>query len=233
MKHGKRYRKASELIDKTKTYSLTEAVGLIKKTATAKFDETVNVSVKLGVDPKHSDQMVRSTVVLPHGTGKTVKVAVIAKGEKEREARDAGADLVGGSELIEDIQKGNLNFDALITTPDMMKDVSKLGKLLGPKGLMPNPKAGTVTFEVGNAVKDVKRGKVEFRVDGGSIVHLSLGRKSFSEQALVENIASFFEILFKVKPATAKGQYLISAYVSSTMGPSVQLNVHDVANLYR
>ncbi|MBI5418161.1 50S ribosomal protein L1 [Candidatus Poribacteria bacterium] len=233
MKHGKRYRKASELIDRNKTYSLTEAVSLIKKTATAKFDETVNVSVKLGVDPKHSDQMVRSTVVLPHGTGKTVKVAVIAKGEKEREARDAGADLVGGSELIEEIQKGNLNFDALITTPDMMKDVSKLGKLLGPKGLMPNPKAGTVTFEVGNAVKDVKRGKVEFRVDGGAIVHLSLGRKSFSEQALVENISSFFEILFKVKPATAKGQYLISAYVSSTMGPSVQLNVHDVANLYR
>ncbi|MBI4651875.1 50S ribosomal protein L1 [Candidatus Desantisbacteria bacterium] len=231
MKSGKRYNKASELIEKEKSYSLNEAVDIIKKTATAKFDETINMSVKLGVDPKHSEQMVRSTVLLPHGTGKSIRVAVITKAEKE--ARDAGADIVGFADLIEDIKNGKTDFDILITTPDMMKDVGKLGKVLGPKGLMPSPKAGTVTFDVAQAVKDCKRGKVEFRVDAEGIIHLGIGRKSFSAQNLVENIATFFETVFKVKPQAAKGQYLISAYISATMGPSIKLNITEIVNNYK
>ncbi|MBI5206242.1 MAG: 50S ribosomal protein L1 [Candidatus Firestonebacteria bacterium] len=233
MKHGKRYNKASELLEKNKTYSLSEAVELVKKTATAKFDETIDISVKLGVDPKHADQMVRSTVVLPYGTGKSIKVAVIAKGEKEKDAKDAGADLVGSAEIIEEIQKGNINFDVLITTPDMMRDLSKLGKILGPKGLMPNPKAGTVTFEVAQAVRDAKRGKVEFRVDDGGVIHLGIGKKSFRAQNLLENLNMFFETVFKVKPSSAKGQYLLGAHLSASMGPDIPLNVNEIMNTYR
>ncbi len=233
MKHGKRYEKANELIEKEKNYSINEAVEVVKNTATAKFDESIKISVHLGVDPKHAEQMVRSTVLLPHGTGKSKKIAVIAKGEKEKEARDAGADIVGSAEIIEDIQKGKIDFDALITTPDMMKDVGKLGKVLGPKGLMPNPKAGTVTFDIIQAVKDTKKGKVEFRVDAGGVIHIVIGKKSFSSQNLAENISSFFEALFKAKPTASKGQYLISAYVSSAMGPGVMLNVNEITNTYR
>ena len=221
---GKRFKKAKGLVE-AKPYKLEEAMPLIKKMATAKFDETVEVAMRLGVDPKHADQMVRGTVVLPHGLGKSKKVCVIASGEKLKEAEQAGAEHVGGDELVAKIQEGWLDFDALIATPDMMKSVGKLGKVLGPKGLMPNPKTGTVTFDLSNAVREIKAGKVEFRVDKTSIIHTPVGKASFTAEKLVENARTLIDSVVKAKPAAAKGRYVRSISISSTMGPGVSLDL--------
>jgi len=221
---GKRFQKAKGQVE-SKIYKLEEAIPLVKKLATAKFDETVEIAMRLGVDPKHADQMVRGTVVLPHGLGKTKKVCVIATGEKIKEAEQAGADIAGGEELVAKIQQENwLDFDALIATPDMMKSVGKLGKILGPKGLMPNPKTGTVTFEVARAIQEVKAGKVEFRVDKTSIIHTPLGKASFSSEKLLDNARTLIESVMKAKPAAAKGKYVRSIFISSTMGPAVSVD---------
>jgi large subunit ribosomal protein L1 len=220
---GKRFRKAKSLIE-NKAYKLEEALPLIKQMATAKFDETVELAMRLGVDPKHADQMVRGTVVLPHGLGKSKRVCVIASGEKIKEAEAAGADQVGGEELVGKIQEGWLDFDALIATPDVMKSVGKLGKILGPKGLMPNPKTGTVTFDLGKAVQEIKAGKVEFRVDKTAIIHTPVGKASFSAEKLIDNARTLIDSVVKAKPAAAKGKYVRSIYVSSTMGPGVQVD---------
>lgn len=227
-KRGKKYLEALKLIEKDKLYEPAEALELAKKTATAKFDETIEAHVKLGVDPRHADQQVRGTVVLPHGTGKTRTVLVFAKGEKAKEAEAAGADYVGAEELVAKIEGGWLDFDVAIATPDMMAVVGKLGRILGPRGLMPNPKAGTVTFEVEKAVKDVKAGKIEFRVDKTSIVHVPIGKASFELQKLLENFQAFMEAVVKAKPAAAKGQYLKSVTVASTMGPGIKINPQKV-----
>ena len=221
---GKRFKKAKGLVE-AKPYKLEEAMPLIKKMATAKFDETVEVAMRLGVDPKHADQMVRGTVVLPHGLGKSKKVCVIASGEKLKEAEQAGAEHVGGDDLVAKIQEGWLDFDALIATPDMMKSVGKLGKVLGPKGLMPNPKTGTVTFDLSNAIREIKAGKVEFRVDKTSIIHTPVGKASFSAEKLVENARTLIDSVVKAKPAAAKGKYVRSISISSTMGPGVSLDL--------
>lgn len=221
---GKRFKKAKSLVE-VKPYKLEEAMPLIKKMATAKFDETIEVAMRLGVDPKHADQMVRGTVVLPHGLGKSKKVCVIASGEKVKEAEQAGAEHVGGDDLVAKIQEGWLDFDALIATPDMMKSVGKLGKVLGPKGLMPNPKTGTVTFDLTNAVREIKAGKVEFRVDKTSIIHTPVGKASFSAEKLVDNARTLIDSVVKAKPAAAKGKYVRSISVSSTMGPGVSLDL--------
>jgi large subunit ribosomal protein L1 len=221
---GKRFKKAKGLVE-VKPYKLEEAMPLIKKMATAKFDETIEVAVRLGVDPKHADQMVRGTVVLPHGLGKSKKVCVIASGEKVKEAELAGAEHVGGDDLVAKIQEGWLDFDALIATPDMMKSVGKLGKVLGPKGLMPNPKTGTVTFDLSNAVREIKAGKVEFRVDKTAIIHTPVGKASFTAEKLVENARTLIDSVVKAKPAAAKGKYVRSISVSSTMGPGVSLDL--------
>jgi len=221
---GKRYKKAKGLVE-VKPYKLEDAMPLIKKMATAKFDETVEVSMRLGVDPKHADQMVRGTVVLPHGLGRTKKVCVIASGEKVKEAEQAGAEHVGGDDLVAKIQEGWLDFDALIATPDMMKSVGKLGKVLGPKGLMPNPKTGTVTFDLSNAVREIKAGKVEFRVDKTSIIHTPVGKASFSAEKLIDNARTLIDSVVKAKPAAAKGKYVRSISISSTMGPGVSLDL--------
>jgi large subunit ribosomal protein L1 len=229
----KRQKAASALIDEAKAYAVEEALGLLKKLPGAKFDETVDMSLRLGVDPKHADQMVRGAIVLPHGIGKTVRVAVFAKGEKEREARDAGADVVGAEDLVERIQGGWMEFDSAIATPDLMGQVGRLGKVLGPRGLMPNPKLGTVTFEVGRAVRDAKAGKVEFRVDKAGNVHVPVGKKSFSEEHLVANALALLEAIVRAKPAASKGQYLRTITVSSTMGPGIPVDVQRVANQFK
>jgi len=228
---GKKYKEAAALVDRAKRYSLEEAVGLAKKTAKVKFDETVDLAVNLGVDPKQADQMVRGTVVLPHGTGKKVRVLVFAKGEKEKEARDAGADHVGAEDLADKIQKGWTEFDTVVATPDIMALVGKLGKVLGPRGLMPNPKTGTVTFDVGKAVKDIRAGKVEYRVDKAGIVHVSVGKASFEENKLLENAKSVLESILKAKPSSSKGKYLKAAAMSTTMGPGIKMDTADIEKL--
>jgi large subunit ribosomal protein L1 len=226
---GKKYKKAKEEIGEARQFPIEEAVGLVKKVKYAEFDETVEVALRLGVNPKHADQMVRGTVVLPHGLGKSRTVLVIASGEKVKEAEEAGADLVGGEEYVEKIQKGFMEFDTVVATPDMMKSVGKLGRILGPRGLMPNPKTGTVTFDVGKAVKEVKAGKVEFRVDKTAIIHAPVGKVSFSEDKLIDNVKTLVESVVKAKPAAAKGKYIKSMAVSSTMGPGVRIDLASIA----
>jgi len=223
-KHGKKYLDAVKEFDKQTLYDPAQAIELVKKLAKAKFDETIELAVKLGVDPRHADQQIRGAVVLPHGTGKTRSVLVFAKGEKAKEAEAAGADFVGAEDMVEKIQGGWFGFDVAIATPDMMGTVGKLGRLLGPKGLMPNPKTGTVTFDVDRAVKEVKAGKIEYRVDKTSIIHAPIGKASFDVNKLEDNFRTLMEVLIKAKPASAKGQYLKSITVSSTMGPGVKIN---------
>ena len=226
MKTGKRYSEAAKLIEKTKTYDLEEAVALVKKTASAKFDETIEAHFRLGVDGRHADQQVRGAVVLPHGTGKTVKVLVFAKGNKVDEALAAGADYAGGDELVPKIQnEGWLDFDVVVATPDMLGVVGRLGRVLGPKGLMPNPKAGTVTMDVTKAINDIKAGKIEYRLDKSNIIHVPIGKASFTEEQLTDNFQTLIDAVVKAKPAAAKGQYIKSLVVASTMGPGVKLNV--------
>lgn len=224
MKRGKKYEDAAKQIDRSKLYEPSEALNLVKEIAVAKFDETVEAHVKLGVDPRHADQQVRGTVSLPHGTGKTLKVLVFAKGEKQKEAETAGADFVGAEDLAEKIQGGWFDFDVAVATPDMMAVVGRLGKILGPRGLMPNPKAGTVTFDIGRTIKELKAGRIEFRVDKTSIVHVPIGRVSFELEKLQENLNAFAEALLKAKPAAAKGQYMRSVNICSTMGPGIKVN---------
>ncbi|MBN1665220.1 MAG: 50S ribosomal protein L1 [Deltaproteobacteria bacterium] len=228
---GKNYSKLKELVEPGKRYPLKEAVEMVIKTAPAKFDETVDTAIRLGVNPQHADQMVRGSVVLPNGLGKTVKVLVFAKGDKEKEAMDAGADVAGGDDLIEKIKGGWLEFDRVIATPDMMGSVGKIGKILGPRGLMPNPKVGTVTFDVGKAVKDLKAGKVEFRVEKAGIVHSPVGKVSFGVDKLQENVMSVIEAIIKLKPASSKGTYLKSISLSTTMGPGVKVDPLDVRSI--
>ena len=225
MKHGKKYLDAKKLIDASKLYDPEEAVALVKQLSKAKFDETIEMSIRLGVDPRHADQQVRGTVVLPHGTGKKVKVLVFAKADKAKEAEAAGADYVGDADLVAKIQSENwFDFDACVATPDMMPVIGRIARLLGPKGLMPNPKSGTVTQDVAKAVHDIKAGKVEYRVDKTSICHCPIGKASFTEEQLNENLRVLMEAIIKAKPATAKGTYVRSLYMSSTMGPSIRLN---------
>lgn len=227
-KIGKKLKESLKLVDRMREYPLAEAIALVKKAKCAKFDETVDVAIALGVDPKKSDQMVRGTVQLPHGTGKTVRVLVFAKGEKELEATAAGADFVGGDDLVDKIKGGWLDFDSAVATPDMMGTVGKIGKILGPRGLMPNPKLGTVTFDVGKAVKEIKAGKVDFRVDKGAIIHTMVGKSSFDDAALEENTRAVVAALIKAKPATSKGKYIKRFSISSTMGPGVKVDLSTI-----
>jgi large subunit ribosomal protein L1 len=229
---AKLYAKAVAQVKPEMGYALEEAIELSRRIAYAKFDESVELAVRLGVNPKHADQMVRGAVVLPHGTGKQVRILVFAKGEKEREAREAGADFVGADEFVEKIQGGWLEFDTAVATPDLMGQVGRLGKILGPRGLMPNPKVGTVTFDIARAVREVKAGKVEFKVDKAGNVHVPVGRKSFAAAELVANAQAVLEALMRAKPAAAKGQYLRSITVSTTMGPGVPVDVQRITNLY-
>ena len=225
MKHGKKYLDSLKQIDAAKLYDPEEAVELVKKISKAKFDETIELSIRLGVDPRHADQQVRGTVVLPHGTGRKVRVLVFAKGDKAKEAEAAGADYVGEADLVQKIQSENwFDFDACVATPDMMGVIGRIARLLGPKGLMPNPKSGTVTMDVTKAVTDIKAGKVEYRVDKTAIVHCPIGKASFDQDKLVENLNALMEAIIKAKPATAKGTYIRSLYMSTTMGPSIRLN---------
>src|SRR5438874_9311265 len=230
---SKRYDAAAAKIAPGKQYSLEEAVESIKSQPPTKFDQSVDLSFHLGVDPKHADQMVRGAVVLPHGIGKTVRVAVFAKGEKEREAREAGADIVGAEDLVERVQGGFMDFDAAVATPDLMGQVGRLGKILGPRGLMPNPKVGTVTFDVGRAVRELKAGKVEFKVDKAGNVHVPIGKKSFTAEQLTANAYAILEALVKARPAAAKGHYLRSITVATTIGPGIPADVQRIANLYK
>ncbi|ABY94032.1 MULTISPECIES: 50S ribosomal protein L1 [Thermoanaerobacter] len=225
MKRGKKYLESLKLYDKTQQYSSDEAIDIVLKTAKANFDETIDLAVRLGVDPRHADQQVRGTVVLPHGTGKSVKVLVFAKGEKAKEAEAAGADYVGAEELVAKIQNENwFDYDVVVATPDMMGAVGRLGKILGPKGLMPNPKSGTVTFDLEKAIKEIKAGKIEYRVDKAGIIHVPIGKKSFGKEKLLENFRAVMDAIIKSKPAAAKGQYIKSLVLSSTMGPGVKVN---------
>ena len=225
MKRGKNYIDSKKLIDKSKAYDSAEALSIAVETAKSKFDETIELHCKLGVDPRHADQQVRGVCVLPHGTGRTVKVLVIAKGDKADEAKAAGADFVGAEDMIQKIQSENwFGFDVIVTTPDMMGLVGRMGKVLGPKGLMPNPKSGTVTMDVTKAINDIKAGKVEYRVDKQSIVHVPIGKKSFGTEKLLDNFNTVMEALVKAKPAAAKGQYCKSVYIAATMGPSIKVN---------
>jgi len=228
----KRIKATEALIDRAKPYSVEEAMDIVKKAPAAKFDETVDLSIRLGVDPKHADQMVRGAIVLPHGIGKTVRVAVFAKGEKEREAREAGADVVGAEDLVEKVQGGFMDFDSTIATPDLMGQVGRLGKVLGPRGLMPNPKLGTVTFDVARAVREIKAGKVEFRVDKAGNVHVPIGKKSFVQENLVANAMTLLEAIVKAKPAASKGVYLRSITLSTTMGPGIHVDAQRVTNQF-
>ena len=225
MQHGKKYRAAAELAAKAgPVQNLAEAVKLVKQTARAKFDETIVISSHLGVDPRHSDQLVRGTVVLPHGTGRSLRVLVLCRGDKVKEAEEAGADFVGSDEYVKKIQDGWLDVDAIVATPDLMGEVGKLGRVLGPRGLMPNPKSGTVTFDVSKAVRELKAGKIEFRVDKGSNVHAPVGKASFSEEKLLENTAMFLRELVRARPAATKGTYIKSLTMSATMGPGITLD---------
>lgn len=222
-KKGKKYQEATKLVDRTQQYDVTEAIDLVKKAASAKFDETVEVAVKLGVDVRKADQQLRGAVVLPHGTGKTQRVLVFAKGEKVKEAEAAGADYVGDEDFINKIQQGWFEFDVVVATPDMMGQVGKLGRVLGPKGLMPNPKTGTVTFEVAKAVQEIKAGKIEYRTDKAGNIHAPIGKVSFDDEKLAENLATIIDTLQKAKPAAAKGTYMKNVTISSTMGPGVKV----------
>jgi large subunit ribosomal protein L1 len=229
MPTSKKFKDALAKVDRSKSYTMNDGIDLVKNSAYAKFNETVDVAVRLGVDPRHADQMVRGAVVLPNGLGKEVKVLVFAKGEREKEARDAGADYVGADDLVAKIQEGWFDFDTAIATPDMMGVVGKIGKLLGPRGLMPNPKVGTVTFDVGRAVNESKSGKVEFRVEKAGIIHAPVGKVSFEADKLKENILALVDALVKAKPSAAKGTYIKKISVSATMGPGVNLDVSDVS----
>lgn len=225
MKHGKKYVDSVKLIDRTVAYDPSDAIDLVKQTSKAKFDETIELSVRLGVDPRHADQQVRGAVVLPHGTGKTIKVLVVCREDRIQEALDAGADYAGGDEYISRIKNENwFEFDVIVATPDMMGKIGPIGRILGPKGLMPNPKSGTVTQDIAKAINDIKAGKVEYRVDKSAIIHCPIGKKSFDNQKLEENLNVLMGAIVKAKPSAAKGTYLRSVYVSSTMGPSIKLN---------
>ena len=224
MKHGKNYNNALAQIEKGKEYSINEAIALLKKVSTAKFDQTVEVSFKLNVDPRHADQLIRGALVLPNGTGRSQKVLVVTRGAKEEEARNAGADFVGGVEILDQIKGGWFDFDVIVATPDMMGELGKLGKILGPKGLMPNPKSGTVTMDVAKAIADVKAGKVEYRLDKTNIIHTPIGKASFGAEKLADNFNALMDAIIKAKPAAAKGQYLRSVTVAATMGPGVKIN---------
>ena len=229
MKHGKKYVDSVKLIDKTKFYDTDEAFDVCVKTAKAKFDETIGVDVKLGVDSRHADQQVRGAIVLPHGTGKTIRVLAICKGDKADAAKEAGADYIGAEDMAEKIQKdGFMDFDVIVTSPDMMGIVGRLGKILGPRGLMPNPKAGTVTMDIGKAVREAKAGKIEYRLDKTNIIHCPIGKASFGKEKLAENFDTLLTAIVKAKPAAAKGQYIRSCVISSTMGPGIRLNPNKV-----
>jgi len=232
-KRGKKYRNSVEGLDTSKVYELDEAIELVQKAKYAKFDESVDIAVKLGVDPRHADQMVRSSVLLPHGTGKEARVLVFAKGEKEKEARDAGADYAGSDELIEKIKDGWFEFDKTVATPDMMGEVGKIGRMLGPRNLMPNAKLGTVTFDIARVVEEIKKGKVDFRVDKAGIVHATVGKSSFAKEKLVENIIAFVDKLIQLKPSSSKGIYLRGISVSTTMGPGIKVDPLQVRSLMK
>ncbi|MBI5201099.1 MAG: 50S ribosomal protein L1, partial [Elusimicrobia bacterium] len=221
---GKRLEAVTKTVDTLKQYSLTEGVALCKKSATAKFNETIELHIRLGIDPKQSDQQVRGTVNLPHGSGKSKRVAVVCKGEKQKEAQAAGADPVGPEDLIERMQQGIMDFDVMVATPDVMKDIAKLGKVLGPRGLMPNPKSGTVTFDIGKTVKELKAGRVEYKCDDFGILHVGIGKAKFEEKQIAENVRAVLEQVIKAKPAASKGVYLRSVTLSSTMGPGIKLD---------
>jgi large subunit ribosomal protein L1 len=226
-KHGKKFTEAKARVE-SREHTVEEAVAVLSGASFARFDESVEVAVNLGVDPRHADQMVRASVVLPHGTGKTARILVIAQGEKVKEAEEAGADHVGGKDLVDKVADGWLEFDAVVSTPDMMREVGKLGRVLGPRGLMPNPKTGTVTFDVGKAVAEIKGGKLDFRVDKNGVVHAAVGKVSFDQQQLNENVNAFFGAVLRARPAAAKGRYMKSAFLTSTMGPSVRLDTASV-----
>ncbi len=231
-KRGKKFGAAQEKVEKGKLYPLKEAFELVRETKRAAYDESIDIAVRLGVNPKYSDQMVRGAVALPHGTGKTTRVLVFAKGEKEKEASDAGADYVGAEDLAAKIKGGWLEFDRIIATPDMMGVVGPLGRILGPRGLMPNPKLGTVTFDLERTIQEIKAGKIEFRTEKAGIVHAAIGKASFDAEKLYENAAAFFEVLYKLKPSSAKGQYMKGAVISTTMGPGIKLDTIDIANSF-
>ena len=225
MKHGKRYAESAKEIDRTKVYDLDEAIALVKKNATAKFDETIEAHVRTGCDGRHADQQIRGSVVLPHGTGKTVRILVFAKDAKADEAKAAGADYVGAEDMVQKIQKENwFDFDAVVATPDMMSVVGRLGRILGPRGMMPNPKTGTVTMDVTGAINDIKAGKIEYRLDKTNIIHCPIGKASFTEEQLSDNLNTLFEVLIKSRPAAVKGQFMKSVTLTSTMGPGVRVN---------